>query len=82
MKVILPRSVQKQLDTLEDSTVLRISKKLHELGKNPYGFDSQKLSGENGYRIRIGTYRVIYLIDKGSQTITIIKIAHRKEVYK
>ncbi|MEK7605588.1 MAG: type II toxin-antitoxin system RelE/ParE family toxin [Patescibacteria group bacterium] len=82
MKLILPRSAQKELDSLEDNVVLRISQKLAKLAQDPYGSDSHKLTGNNNYRIRIGVYRVVYSIDKTSQTITIIKIAHRREVYR
>lgn len=82
MRFILQSSAQKELDKLPDKIVLRISKKIYTLRNNLYGMDSQKLEGEQGYRIRIGDYRVIYTIDKIKQLITIVKIAHRREVYR
>lgn len=82
MKLLLPRSTQKDLDKLDDGITLRISKKLYDLAINPHMAGSEKLSGNKGYRIRIGDYRVVYTIDKISKTVTIVKIKHRREVYR
>ncbi len=82
MKLILARSAGKDLDKLSDETTLRISSKLYALANDPYMHGSEKLSGNKGYRIRIGDYRVVYRIDKSTKTISIIKVKHRREVYK
>lgn len=82
MRIHLSSKAQKELDKIDDKTALRISQKIYQLEINPYGVDSQKLAGGKGYRIRIGDYRVIYTFDKDSQTITIIKIGHRREIYR
>lgn len=82
MRLLLTSRAQKELDKIGDKFALRISQKIYQLQTNPYGLGSQKLEGGKGYRIRIGDYRVIYTIEKDNQTIFIIKIAHRREVYK
>lgn len=82
MKLQLTPQAQKELNKIADTTALRISHKMYQLENNPYGLGSQKLEGGKGYRIRIGDYRVVYIIDKENQTIVIIKIGHRREVYK
>lgn len=82
MKLQLTSKAQKELDRIDDKTALRISQKIYQLEVNPYGLDSQKLAGEKGYRIRIGDYRVVYIVNKESQSITIVKIRHRREVYR
>lgn len=82
MKIVFRKSAEKELLNLQKSLRERIFKKIGLLTNNPLAHESKKLAGEEGYRIRIGSYRVIYLIDKASQTITIIKIAHRREVYR
>ncbi len=82
MKLLLSRSAQKDLDKLSDEITLRISKKLYDLALNPYMHGYEKLSGNKGYRIRIGDYRVVYTIDKVSKTLAIIKVKHRREVYR
>lgn len=82
MKLLLSRSAQRDLDKLPDDITLRISKKLYDLAMNPYMQGFQKLSGNRGYRIRIGDYRVVYSIDKIDKSITVIKVKHRREVYR
>ena len=73
---------QKELDKIDDKTALRISQKIYQLETDPYGQNSQKLGGGKGYRIRAGDYRVVYAVDKTAKTVTIIKIRHRREVYR
>lgn len=82
MRVQLSSKAQKELDKIDDKTALRISQKIYQLEINPYGLDSEKLAGGKGYRIRIGDYRLVYTLDKNNQTITIIKIGHRREIYR
>ncbi|MEI8204457.1 MAG: type II toxin-antitoxin system RelE/ParE family toxin [Bacteroidota bacterium] len=56
---------------------------MDNLSENPHPSGSKKLKGStNEYRIRIGSYRVIYTIINKILTITIIKIAHRKNIYR
>lgn len=82
MKLQLTSRAQKELDKIDDKTALRISQKIYRLETNPYGLDSQKLGGGKGYRIRLGDYRIVYIINNENKTITIIRIRHRREVYK
>jgi mRNA interferase RelE/StbE len=82
MKILFVKSAEKELLRLNKPLAQRIFQKVGLLEKDPYGQNSQKLEGSTGYRIRIGDYRVIYLINKENQTIIIIKIGHRREIYK
>lgn len=82
MKLLLSKSAQKDLNKLPDDTTIKISEKLYNLALNPYAQGSKKLSGEEEYRIRIGDYRVIYKINKLSKEVTVIKVQHRREVYR
>lgn len=82
MKLILVPQAQKELDKIEDKIALRISQKIYQLEANPYFLGSQKLEGGRGYRFRVGDYRVIYMVDKKDKIITIVKIGHRREVYR
>lgn len=81
MKLLLKRSAQKELDNLPDNIALRISRKILELINNPFS-EGKKLAGGKGYRVRIGDYRVVYTVDKPNKTIVVIKIGHRRDVYK
>lgn len=82
MKLFYKPSAEKELLKLEKKLAQRIFKKIDLLKNNPYGLSSQKLEGGKGFRIRIGDYRVIYTVDKGHRELTIIKIRHRREVYR
>lgn len=82
MKILFVKSAEKELLRLNKSLAQRIFKKINLLENNPHGQSSQKLEGGKGYRIRIGDYRVVYTIDNENQIILIIKIGHRKEIYK
>lgn len=82
MKLQLTSRAQKELDKLDDKTALRISQKIYLLESDPFGSNSQKLGGGKGYRIRIGDYRVVYTVDKTDKTVTIIRIRHRRDVYR
>ncbi len=82
MKIVFSKSAEKEILSLDKSLGQRIFKKIGLLEDQPYGLDSQKLEGGKGYRIRIGDYRVVYTINKESKTITIIRIGHRREIYK
>lgn len=61
-----------------------LSKKIQLLKVDPFSqeLDIKKLKGRDGYRLRVGDYRVIYTIDNNIITIFIIDIAHRKEIYQ
>lgn len=82
MQLQFTKAAEKELVGIDKTISHRIFEKTLQLQNNPYGLGSQKLKGGKGYRIRIGDYRVIYAIDKSSKIVTIIKIAHRKQVYR
>lgn len=82
MKVLFVKSAEKELLRLNKNLAQRIFQKISLLKDNPYVQNSQKLEGGKGYRIRIGDYRVVYIVDNESQTILIIRIKHRKDVYR
>lgn len=56
--------------------------RIAELANDPRPFGCQKLSGQDDYRIRQGNYRIIYSIDEQEKIARILKIAHRKDVYR
>lgn len=82
MELIYKTSAEKELLKLGKQLGQRIFHRISLLQGNPYGQGSQKLGGGKGYRIRIGDYRVAYTIDKKSKVVTIVRIRHRREVYR
>lgn len=81
-QVILPKTVQKEMNRLPDDVIDRILDRLEELKVNPRPSDSKKLKGRPAWRIRVGDYRVIYEVHDRELRVIIITIGHRREVYR
>jgi mRNA interferase RelE/StbE len=76
-------SAGKELDALDDALFARVDRKILALAQNPRLPGCKKLRGyENLWRIRVGEWRVLYVIDDAAQLISITSIAHRREVYE
>lgn len=82
MKLFITKKAEKELDKISDSIAYNISQNIQKLSFNPYPTNSKKLQGENNFRLRIGSFRVIYTIDKKKKEITILRIADRKTIYQ
>jgi mRNA interferase RelE/StbE len=77
------QSAQKELDALDEQLFVRIDRKIIALAGDPRPAACKKLRGHKDYwRIRIGDYRVIYIIDDSTKTVTVTRVAHRREVYE
>ena len=79
--IIISDSALKQLGKLEKSVQERILNALERIRVRPESFVT-KLVGEQGYKFRVGDYRVILDIEKYKLIILILKVGHRKSVYK
>lgn len=75
-------SANKQLESLPTKIALAILEKIDQLETNPYPNGYKKIKGfTDYYRIRVGSYRVIYEVQNHELIIMVIKIGHRKDVY-
>ena len=75
-------SVLKSLKNIPKRDLLRIKKKIEELGDNLPDSNTSKMKGSNDfYKIRSGSYRIIYEIHDDRIVILMVKIGHRKDVY-
>ena len=81
-KVEIKKSAVKELNNLPSNDLKRIIQKIHNLADNPRPPDSKKLTSEEKYRIRSGNYRILYLIEDDVLIIYIVKIGHRRDVYR
>jgi mRNA interferase RelE/StbE len=80
--IAISKSVQKQIDNLQNDVIERVIEKIQNLASEPRPDGIVKLKGsDNEYRIRIGDYRVRYEINDESQLIQILQCKHRKDVY-
>lgn len=76
-------SAKKELKKIDRTEISKILSEIEKLSKEPYPTNHKKLLGtEYIYRIKIGNYRVIYSIENDELIIEIIRVRHRKEVYR
>ena len=81
-KVELKRSAAKEIEKLPQKVLHRIIEKIQLLSTDPRPHGCKKLSGEEKYRIRIGEYRVLYEIVDDRLIVYVVKVSHRKDVYR
>jgi mRNA interferase RelE/StbE len=82
MKLFITNHAQRELDHIPDAVAQNIVKNITTLSQNPYPIHSKKLQGQDNYRLRVGSFRVIYTIDKRKKEITILRVADRKTIYR
>jgi mRNA interferase RelE/StbE len=82
--VFIKTSAAKELEAVEPRAVrVRIATRIAGLARNPRPHGSQKLAGEEErHRIRQGAYRIVYSVDDDRRIVDVVKIGHRREVYR
>lgn len=81
-KIRIKPSALKELDPIPKKIAQQIIKKIGHLADQPRMPGSQKLSGDERYRLRQGDYRILYSINDSKTLVEVVKIAHRREVYR
>ncbi|MGJ3243681.1 MAG: type II toxin-antitoxin system RelE family toxin [Opitutales bacterium] len=81
-KVEFSKSARMDFKGLPKNDALRILEKIKSLESDPRPLGSKKLKGEESYRIRIGMYRVIYDIRDSLLVVLVLRVGHRKEIYR
>ena len=83
-KIFYASTAEKELNKLPAHELIKVQRAINSLSEDPFPSGHIKLEGtkEKLYRIRKGNYRIIYSVQKNIITITILKIGHRKDVYK
>ena len=77
------KSTKKDLRRIAPEAVKRIISAVEDLAENPYPPGCQKLAGSDcAHRIRIGDYRVLYEIYEGLLAVEVVKVGHRRDVYR
>jgi mRNA interferase RelE/StbE len=76
------RRAQKELAHLPPDDYGRVRDAIRSLAEEPRPRGSQKLAGREGWRIRVGPYRVIYEVDDRQRSVTILHVGHRRDVYR
>ncbi len=81
-KILIKPSVAMEIETAPKKDRLRIVKRIQGLSYNPRPTGCEKLSGKDKYRIRLGRYRIVYSISDVELTVVVVKVGHRREVYR
>ncbi len=78
----IKRSAEQDLRHLPRSLFRRVNQQILALREEPRPPGVRKLKGNiEGWRVRVGDYRIVFQIDDTAQTVTIIRVRHRREVY-
>ncbi|MAL96287.1 MAG: type II toxin-antitoxin system mRNA interferase toxin, RelE/StbE family [Haliea sp.] len=81
-KLRFRKSVSRDLRRLPASDIQRILRKIELLADDPRPRGCEKLSGLERYRVRQGVYRIVYEIDDGTVIVTVVKVGHRRHIYR
>jgi len=79
----IKQAAQKELDALDDALFNRVDRRILALADTPRPVGCKKLKGyKDQWRIRVGDWRVLYIIDDVAKLVTVTRIAHRREAYE
>ena len=81
-RLLIKPSAAKEMEALPKRDRARLVERIAGLASAPRPTGSEKLSGEEHYRIRQGVYRVLYAIDDTNRSVVVVKIGHRRDVYR
>jgi mRNA interferase RelE/StbE len=79
--VITPRA-ERQIRSLERPTRTRVIQAIEGLANDPRPPGAIKLVGREGYRLRVGDYRIIYTIDDAGRIVIVAQVGHRRDIYR
>ena len=82
-KILIKPSAAKEIEFAPKKDRLRIIKRIQDLSSDPRPPGCEKLSGyDDKYRVRQGTYRIVYSVSDASLVVCVVKVGHRKEIYR
>lgn len=80
--IFFKESVRKDLASIPKHDLQRVIERIGNLAEYPRPAGCEKLSGQEKYRVRQGNYRIIYSIQDTELTVWVVKVGHRREVYR
>jgi mRNA interferase RelE/StbE len=81
-RVHFKTSVETDFAAIPKKDLKKILKRIDALAKNPRPWGCEKLTGEERYRLRQGRYRIVYSIRDDELTVWVVKVGHRKDIYR
>jgi mRNA interferase RelE/StbE len=80
--LFLKESVQKDFDGIPKRDLRKILARIKSLAADPRPAGCEKLTGRDRYRLRQGRYRIVYAVEDEGRVVTVVKVGHRKDVYR
>lgn len=80
--VAIKRSAERELRKIPRQDLRRVVTRIQGLAREPRPPGCEKMTGEERYRVRQGDYRIVYAVDDEVRTVEVVKIGHRREVYR
>ena len=81
-KLKIKKSAERDLKRLPKPLFIRLNQQILALRQEPRPSGVRKLQGKlEGWRVRVGDYRIVYQIDDAAQIVTIVRVRHRRDVY-
>ena len=81
-KIYFKKSVEKDFRVIPKKDLVKILERIEALAEDPRPPGCEKLSGQQKYRLRQGRYRILYSLQDDELTIWVVKIGHRKDIYR
>ena len=81
-KLFFKKSVQKDFDLIPRKDLRKILRRIESLSEDPRPKGCEKLTGLERYRLRRGRYRIVYSIQDDELTVWVVKVGHRKDIYR
>lgn len=75
-------SAVKELEAIPQKDLARVTGRIQTLADTPRPPGCEKLSGQERYRLRQGDYRILYEVDDSRRSVTVVKVGHRREIYR
>jgi mRNA interferase RelE/StbE len=79
--VFLKRSAEREMECLPRAVHDRLIEKIQAFKDNPRPRGIQKLHALDGYRVSVGHYRILFIIDDAEKRVDIMAVGHRRDVY-
>ncbi len=81
-RIILENRAEKEIQALPNQVIQAVYDSIKELRNNPRPNGVKKLMGQDGWRVRVQDYRILYTINDKSRLVTIYRVKHRKDAYR
>lgn len=81
-RIEIKKSAAKEIEHIAHKDIKSVLEKISSLAENPRPHNCKKLSSQEKYRIRCGDYRILYSIEDAILIVFVVKVGHRKDVYR